>query len=130
MVEEGDAIWFPADKVCHRGVPSNFQGSSSASAQQRRLLFWFSWEKDSLPSTLEPDINFQLNPWTVHSLVCNDFERNLVSLSSYCLLPSFFPPFANFSTAFSSFFHAVDGVSTLCSLWDTHRGIFSSSCSS
>jgi len=84
---EGDGIWFAGDTVCHRGMPSSVGSSSSSSSSRsetptfhdRRLLFWYSWEEKKLPHNLIPDIDFQLNPWTVFGMVHEDFSTTLVS---------------------------------------------------
>lgn len=98
----GEAVWFPADSVCHRGVPSKAlaimeaaeasktRGKRSTTAAAvtrspptRKLLFWFSWDKDFLPSTLVPDLDFQLNPWTVYSMTHSNFTKSLVSIFNF-----------------------------------------------
>lgn len=97
----GEAIWFPADSVCHRGVPSKTVAYLEAEASKasgkkrastanatmknpppRKLLFWFSWEKDLLPPNHTPDIDFQMNPWTVYSVV-NENLNSLVYISYF-----------------------------------------------
>ena len=60
---------------------SSRSGGSSRNQQKRRLLFWFSWDSTVLPAKLKPDIDFQLNPWTLYSLVHPNFDVDLVSVS-------------------------------------------------
>ena len=95
----GDAVFFLAHLVCHRGMPttvldspsspSSPSSSSSSSfpspsasnptrppsplrkgkiSDERRVLFWFSWDKEVLQEKV-PDVDFQLNPWTLYSLI-------------------------------------------------------------
>jgi hypothetical protein len=126
----GDAIWFPGDSVCHRGVPSQQQqqqdatpssssssrsGGSSRNRQKRRLLFWFSWDSTVLPAKLKPDIDFQLNPWTLYSLVHPNFDVDLVSVSF-----SFDEIVFSHSFLFTercSVLSAMDGLSSILPLW-------------
>jgi hypothetical protein len=46
--------------------------------QPRRVLFWFSWDANKLSRQFIPDVNFQLNPWTIYSIVYPNFEETLV----------------------------------------------------
>ena len=83
----GDGVWFLGDTACHRGKPSLVVENTSTTRTSyqketfldRKLLFWYSWEKAALPSHLKPDIDFQLNPWTIYSVVNPDFSNDLVS---------------------------------------------------
>ena len=45
----------------------------------RRILFWFSWDSKNIPKSIVPDVDFQLNPWTLFALTHPDFEDTLVS---------------------------------------------------
>jgi hypothetical protein len=39
---------------------------------KRRVLFWFSWDdavSTNQQSPNQPDLDFQLNPWTLHHLL-------------------------------------------------------------
>lgn len=62
---------------------------------ERRILFWFSW--DTAAATAQhvheynqPDIDFQLNPWTLHNLLSHGkkekYEDDEVSVHLFYLL--------------------------------------------
>lgn len=79
MVSSGDVLYFPSCTTVHRGVPVSekeevwdffFIFHFLISLQQRKLLFWYSWEKGSQSSP--PDADFQLNPWTFAHLIAED----------------------------------------------------------
>ena len=72
-VSPGDIVYFLADQVCHRAPPPSVGGT-------RRVVFWFSWE-DTGEECSVPDVDFQLNPWTLYQLIHspNDFQNHYVS---------------------------------------------------
>lgn len=120
-MKAGHALYFLADKVCHRAPPPQLQGvgvqqpnrrrqgrqSSSQLLEEdglsnyvhgldgkRRVLFWFSWD-DAVArdqqSTNEPELDFQLNPWTLHHLIFKgDSYADDQVLGSFFISHSFF----------------------------------------
>jgi len=83
--------------------------------QKRRLLFRSSWDSKVLPAKLKPDIDFQLNPWTLYSLVHPNFDVDLVSVSF-----SFDEIVFSHSFLFTercSVLSAMDGLSSILPLW-------------
>ena len=128
-VKAGDALYFLADKVCHRAPPfpqveleqpkSRKGGRQSSSYPpsddedghyhfihgldgKRRVLFWFSWDaavSSQQGSPNEPDLDFQLNPWTLHHLlhIGNNYENDLV----ICFFISFLSFFSLMCISFS-----------------------------
>ena len=92
-VAAGDALFFPADKVCHRAPPLHLEslpavkgsrkGGGVTPSGERLLVFWFSWEA-SVDNV--PDVDFQLNPWTLHHLTHDgesSYLHNKVSFLSF-----------------------------------------------
>lgn len=98
-VAGGDGVYFLADSVCHRAPPPSPLTTSSSTtkrgAQQqqqlkeRRLLFWFSWDAvHHRHGESTPDVDFQLNPWTLHHLLYKSsikYENSVVSIPHFLL---------------------------------------------
>lgn len=110
-VEAGDAVFFPADRVCHRAPPLQLTKKAAA---ERMLVFWFSWDGSQ---ENQPDVDFQLNPWTLHHLVHSgdsNYLQNKVSFLFFLFsffLCFFFLTLANFfSSGCCNIFHGVDGL--------------------
>lgn len=74
----GECAWFLADSTCHRGVPPSEKALEAN--KERRILFWFSWETQSFPEHIVPDVDFQLNPWTICQILRRRFTESLVGL--------------------------------------------------
>ena len=87
--------------------------------QKRRLLFRSSWDSKVLPAKLKPDIDFQLNPWTLYSLVHPNFNINLVSVSFSFDEIVFSHSFL--FTEWCSVLSAMDGLSSILSLWEKDK---------
>jgi hypothetical protein len=142
-VKAGDALYFLADKVCHRAPPPhhvpkkgmNKCQSSSSPLQEdglsqflhgedgkRRVLFWFSWDdavSANQQSLNQPDLDFQLNPWTLHHLL---FQGGKYADDQVLFFLSFFFFLIDLSDVLFSFigcsllFHEVDGFLSIPAL--------------
>jgi hypothetical protein len=49
--------------------------------ESRIVIFWYSYEKDVVVDGI--DVDHQLNPWTLHSMVHPKFEANLVNFNIF-----------------------------------------------
>lgn len=109
----GDAIWFRGDMYCHRGLPAQ----KGKFGDSRRVIFWYSWETGKLPKIAVPDVDFQLNPWTVYSLVNPHFDESLVSF------PFIFVLFSLLFADGNCILHLLGGLSSLLSLFQWSSGV-------
>lgn len=116
----GDVVWFPSNFTCHRGLPSTETISSSSSGhnaqlKRRRLIFWFSWSEKVLQGHV-PEVDFQLNPWTLYSLLHEKLESDTVCLVQIYLYISDF----SLSVCIESnpVVHVLDGSPSLPTLWE------------
>jgi len=108
-VNAGDAVYFPADKVCHRAPPLHHHDLLSGGKRRRSqgagvdvpdrlLLFWFSWDEEAaaVASAVNiPDVDFQLNPWTLHHLL-HASEYNYLHSKVFSFLFFLFSDFLTF----------------------------------
>lgn len=108
-VNAGDALYFLADSVCHRAPPPN------SIKKDRRLVFWFSWDAVDLPDS-EPDVDFQLNSWTLHHLLSRNIKYEDSLVCFFFLLFVFLFCFDHFFVGCSNLLDGVDGLFSIPTL--------------
>jgi hypothetical protein len=102
-----------------------FEDHLSELVGKRKVLFWFSWDEalaDSKQSINQPDLDFQLNPWTLHGLLFKgkNYEDDQVHL--YFLWLLFFHSYNvhsvfNFLLGCSIFLPQMDGLLSISTFW-------------